>query len=102
MIWHAKSFNWNSPPNMIKIAKGVRQGDTISPKLFTATPESIFRKIDWEEKGMNIDGENLINLRFAYDTSNTSENAEEWQQMRTDLNRESIDYALRWTRQKLK
>ena len=32
----------------IRIKRGVRQGDTISPKLFTATPESIFRRLNWE------------------------------------------------------
>lgn len=29
------------------IRKGVRQRDTISPNLFTACLESIFRKLDW-------------------------------------------------------
>ncbi|MEG7524065.1 MAG: reverse transcriptase domain-containing protein, partial [Chromatiales bacterium] len=31
--------------NKINIRRGVRQGDTISPKLFTATLESIFRRL---------------------------------------------------------
>jgi len=35
--------------NKIKI-KGVRQGDTISPKLFIACLEKIFRTIDWTKK----------------------------------------------------
>ena len=41
----------------IRIKIGVRQGDTISPKLFTATLESIFRRLNWENKGVKIDGE---------------------------------------------
>ena len=45
----------------------VTQGDTISPKLFTATLESIFRMLNWENKGVKIDGEFLSNLRFADD-----------------------------------
>ena len=49
----------------IRIKRGVRQGDTISPKLFTATLESIFRRLNWENKGVKIDGEFLSNLRFA-------------------------------------
>ena len=49
----------------IRIKRGVRQGDTISPKLFTATLESIFRRLNWEIKGAKIDGEFLSNLRFA-------------------------------------
>ena len=40
----------------IRIKIGVRQGDTISPKLFTATLESIFRRLNWENKGVKIDG----------------------------------------------
>ena len=51
----------------IRIKRGVRQGDTISPKLFTATLESIFRRLNWENKGVNIYGEFLSNLRFAHD-----------------------------------
>ena len=31
----------------IKIGKGVRQGNTYSPKLFTACLEGIFRKFSW-------------------------------------------------------
>ena len=34
-----------------RIKRGVRQRDTISPKLFTATLESIFRRLNWENKG---------------------------------------------------
>ncbi len=49
----------------IRIKRGVRQGDTISPKLFMATLESIFRKLNWENKGVTIDGEFLNNLRLA-------------------------------------
>ena len=41
---------------IIKIKKGVRQGDTVSPKLFTATLEIIFRRFNWENKGLKIDG----------------------------------------------
>ena len=38
----------------IRIKRGVRQGDTISPKLFTVTLESIFRRLNWENKGVKI------------------------------------------------
>ena len=40
----------------IRFKRGVRQGDTISPKLFTATLEGIFRRLNWETNGVKIDG----------------------------------------------
>ena len=46
------------------IHRGVRQGEPLSPKLFTAVIEEIFKKADISE-GVNVDEENLTNLRFA-------------------------------------
>ncbi len=40
----------------IRIKRGIRQGDTISPKLFTATLVSIFRRLNWENWCVKIDG----------------------------------------------
>ena len=48
------------------IHRGVRQGDLLSPKLFTAVMEEVFKKVDISE-GVNVDGENLSNRRFAED-----------------------------------
>lgn len=50
-----------------RIERGVRQGDTISPKLFNNLLEYMFKKINWDDLGINIDGENLNHLRFADD-----------------------------------
>ncbi|XP_062532931.1 uncharacterized protein LOC134201702 [Bombyx mori] len=50
------------------IERGVRQGDPISPKLFSAVLEMIFRDLEWNaNNGLNINGENLNHLRFADD-----------------------------------
>ena len=77
----------------IRIKRGVRQGDTISPKLFTATLESIFRRLNWENKGVKIDGEFPSNLRFADDvflcTETPQETPQELQQMLQELSDES-------------
>ena len=73
----------------IRIKRGVRQGDTISPKLFTATLESIFRRLNWENKGVKIDGEFLSNLRFADDIFLCTETPQELQQMLQELSDES-------------
>jgi hypothetical protein len=58
-----------------RIGKGVRQGDTISPKLFTATLEESFRKIDWNGAGIAIDDKILTNLRYADDVAKFGSNA---------------------------
>ena len=65
----------------IRIKRRVRQGDTISLKLLTATLESIFRRLNWENKGVQIDGEFLTNLRFADDILSCTERPQELQQM---------------------
>ena len=44
-----------------------KTGDTISPKLFTETLRRIFRRLNCENKGVNIDGEFITNIRFADD-----------------------------------
>ena len=86
----------------IPIKKGVRQGDTISPKLFTACLEEIFRKLEWEGKGIKIGDEHLNNLRFADDIVLLSESADELQQLINDLNRESLKVGLKMNKKKTK
>ena len=43
--------------DIFKLERSVRQGDCISPKLFFACIENIFRKLNWENKEIKIDGE---------------------------------------------
>ncbi|KAK6747804.1 hypothetical protein RB195_000787 [Necator americanus] len=52
---------------IIDVKRGVRQGDTISPKIFTATLENAMRKLEWDDMGVNFDGRQLHHLRFADD-----------------------------------
>ena len=65
----------------INIKRGVRQGDSISPKLFASTLESIFRRLNWENKGLKIDGEYLNHLRFADDIFMCTETPQELEMM---------------------
>ena len=50
------------------VHRGVRQGDPLPPKLFTAVMKEVFKKADISE-GVNVDGESLTNLRFAGDVA---------------------------------
>ncbi|GBP19570.1 Putative uncharacterized transposon-derived protein F52C9.6 [Eumeta japonica] len=50
-----------------KIQKGVRQGDRLSPKLFSAVLEMTFKSFEWQNLGLNIDSRTLTHLRFADD-----------------------------------
>ena len=52
--------------------RGVKKGDPLSPKLFTAVIENVFRKTGISE-GINVDGENLTNVRFANDVARFNE-----------------------------
>lgn len=48
---------------------GLRQGDPLTPLLFSAVLEEIFKLLDWTKKGLNIrkDSRRLNNLRFVDD-----------------------------------
>ena len=85
----AKIHLENTTTNAFNILKGVRQGDPISPKLFTATMEEIFKNLSWESKGIVINGENLTHLRFADDILLVSHDPQELQSMIRELSNES-------------
>lgn len=69
------------------IERGVRQGDPISPKLFTALLEYTFRKCNWSDRaGISIDGEKLRDLRFADDIVLIDDDPEELQRSLNELN----------------
>lgn len=69
----------------IQIHRGVRQGDTMSPKLFSACVEEIFKTLEWDDFGLPINGRRLHHLRFADDIVLFSRNAVEIQKMMLSL-----------------
>ena len=62
-----------------QIGKGVRQGCILSPCLFNLCAEYIMQNagLDEAEAGMKIVRRNIINLRYADDTTLMAESKEE-------------------------
>ena len=83
------------------IHRGVRQGDPLSPKLFTAVMEEVSKKADISE-GVNVDGENLTNLRFADDVALFNETTKQMEKHRNNLNSESLKVGLKILKGKTK
>ena len=65
----------NQVSEEIPILRGVRQGDPVSPKIFTATIQEVFKNAQLEEKG--IVGEKLSDLRFVDDVALTTEDVKD-------------------------
>ena len=59
----------NQVSEKIPILRGVKQGDPISPKLFTAAIQEVFKNAQLEGKLINIYGEKQSDLRFADDVT---------------------------------
>ena len=80
----------------------MRQGDTISPKLFTAALEEVFKTLEWNEKGVPINGRKLSHLRFADDIVVFASEMEDLETMINDLADASGRCGLRLNAQKTK
>ena len=85
----------------VKIMKGVRQGDTLSPVMFTAALEEIFRRME-VEVGININGERMNNLSFADDIILFAEKEEDLSKLLNDLNKERRKDGTKMNRKKTK
>lgn len=86
----------------INIERGVRQGDPLSPKLFIAVLEDVFRNTDWKNRGIKINNRYLNHLRFADDIVMLSETANELQDMLRSLVQASSQVGLEMNATKTK
>ncbi|KAK6743968.1 hypothetical protein RB195_010958 [Necator americanus] len=80
------------------IGKRVRQGDTISPKLFTTALQRIITFLG--ERDIRVDGRFLSNLRFADDIVLFSSSTNEAETMLNELNEAGKRIGLRINRKK--
>ncbi|KAK6763980.1 hypothetical protein RB195_024349 [Necator americanus] len=87
-------------PLTIPIGKGIRQGDTISSKLFTAALQWIMKSLSWKERGIRVDGRFLSNLLFADDFVLFSSSTNEAETMLNELNEVGKKTELRINRKK--
>jgi len=84
----------------IQVKRGVRQGDSFSPLLFTAVVEHVMRKLDWSKCGINIDGRHLTHQLFADDAVLISHKRTEIKRMLEELSEECKKVGLRINRKK--
>nr|CDJ88695.1 RNA-directed DNA polymerase (reverse transcriptase) domain containing protein [Haemonchus contortus] len=66
---------------IVNVKRGVRQDDTISPKLFSAALENIKRHLEWEDLGVKVDRRFLHHLLFADDIVLITPNIEQAERM---------------------
>ena len=81
--------------------KRVLQGDTLSPVMYTAAVEEIFKRINIEV-GINNNGARLSNLRFADDIILFADSEEKSKDMLEDLNNEGERDGMKLNKQKSK
>jgi hypothetical protein len=78
-----------------ELGGGVKQGEPLSPKLFTSLLENQFRRLKWENMyGVIIDGVKLTHLRFADDIILTAKSASNLKHMLMELDEVSKEAGL--------
>ena len=87
--------------HLVFFMKGVRQGDTLSPVMFTAAVENIFMRMNIET-GININGVGLSNLRFADDIILFAESEDKLKEMLEELNNEGKKDGMKLNKKKTK
>ncbi|KAE9416522.1 hypothetical protein Angca_002587, partial [Angiostrongylus cantonensis] len=71
----------------IHVKRGVKQGYTISPKLFTAILENVRRILEWDNMEVKIDGRQLHHLRFPDDVVLITPNISQAERMLADFDK---------------
>lgn len=75
--------------------RGIRQGDTLSPKLFIAALEDAMKLLNWDERGVKINGVQVNHFRFADDFAIVGKSFEEVAEMLKELEKASLQVGLK-------
>ena len=70
--------------------------------MFNAGLEQVFRRLNWDNKGMMINGEMLNHLRFADDIVLIGNSCEEAEEMLNEVNMESNKLGMKINMKKTK
>uniref|UniRef100_A0A0K0DD95 Reverse transcriptase domain-containing protein n=1 Tax=Angiostrongylus cantonensis TaxID=6313 RepID=A0A0K0DD95_ANGCA len=74
----------------VDVKRGVRQGDTISPKLLTATVQNVMGTLEWDNIGVKFNGGQLHHLRFADDITLITPNISHAELMLADFDKARV------------
>ncbi|KAE9413280.1 hypothetical protein Angca_007834, partial [Angiostrongylus cantonensis] len=77
------------------VKRGIRQGDTISPKLFAAILQNVMRTLEWDNMVVKIDGRQLHHLRFTDDIVLITPNISQAERMFAHFDKECGKIGLR-------
>ncbi|EPB78847.1 hypothetical protein ANCCEY_02024 [Ancylostoma ceylanicum] len=69
----------------VDVRTWVRQGFTVSSKLFSATLGDVMRRLEWDNRGVRVDGRLLHHLRFADDIVLITPNISQAERMLADF-----------------
>ena len=85
----------------MQLRKNIRQrGDSVSPKLFTATLHSSLQKIDWEEGGIEVWEDILTHLKCADDLMLFAQDMDELQTTLEKTNKACLKAGLKINKKK--
>ena len=80
----------NADSKKFRLQRGIRQGDNISPRLFTSClQDAVIGKINWKDRGIKINSEYLSHLIFTDDLVLIGKSTSELQSMLQDIHEAS-------------
>ena len=92
----------NETSQELTIKRGVRQGFALSPCLFNIYTEYLIREVLENGGGININGQNITNIRYVDDTIILAESEQQLQRMIDKLDATCEQYGMAMNAKKTK